>query len=108
MHGYAHMYVAPNVCYIKFSSASTDKESASVAFKSNAIIMGRISEALKEAGVEEKDMQTLNIHLSPQYRYEGVTNKKFNDGYLVQQDLQVKIRDPSGLSQLLDTAVSAG
>jgi len=102
------MYVAPNICYMKFASVSTDKESASVAFKSNAVIMGRIAEALKAAGVEEKDMQTLNVHLSPQYRYEAVTNKKISEGYLVEQDLQVKIRDLSRLSYLLDSAVAAG
>ena len=109
MRGYAHMYVAPNICYIKFSAESTDKDSASVAFKSNALIMQRISTALKETGgVLHKDMQTLNVRLSPVFRYEAGTSERVKDGYLVQQDLQVKIRDPSQLSRLMEIAVGAG
>ena len=71
--------------------------------------MQRIAATLKETGgVLEKDMQTLNVRLSPVFGYEAKTNKRFKEGYLVQQDLQVKIRDPSQLSRLMEIAVGAG
>ena len=70
--------------------------------------MQKISNTLRESGVEEKNMQTLNVRLSTQYRWEQGKQIRVRENYLVQQDLQVKMRDPSKLSNLMDLAVTAG
>ncbi|MBI4280938.1 SIMPL domain-containing protein [Candidatus Uhrbacteria bacterium] len=70
--------------------------------------MNRFIEAVKQLGVKAEDMQTSNFSLSPQYRYEPGTGRRFIDGYLVSQSIRVKIRDLSKVGSVLGKAGEEG
>ena len=80
--------------------------------KSNAIYA-----YLKSAGVEEKDVQTSEYNISPQYQYGTQVcpqygycppGKQVLSGYQVSQTLTVKVRDTSKAGELLSGVGSRG
>src|SRR5689334_5255476 len=58
----------PDVAYLSFG-VSTDDKSAAEAWKKNAESVKKIFAALKELGIDEKDMQTAGVSISPIYDY---------------------------------------
>lgn len=74
--------------------ADVQKVQAQNSTKINAMVR-----ALRELGIQEVDIQTLNYGVSPKYRYnEG---RQTIDGYIVSQNLAVKVRDLSRIGTVL-------
>ena len=106
--GTAEVNVAPDICYLSFGVQTRDPKSATAAYKANAGQMDAVIAAVKTAGIPAKDIQTANLNLAPQYRYEEKPSRRLFDGYLVTHSLNVKVRDLAKVSSVLDAAVSAG
>ncbi|PKL36515.1 hypothetical protein CVV38_01265 [Candidatus Peregrinibacteria bacterium HGW-Peregrinibacteria-1] len=70
--------------------------------KTNAIIAGIVA-----LGVEEKDIMTQEYYVNPNYDYTPERGS-FEDGYIVQQNLVIKVRDFSLLGQVTATATANG
>src|SRR5438046_156315 len=69
--------------------------------------MQRVLTALKRAGVEDRDVQTSNISLNPEYRY--VENQPPQlTGYTASNQLTVKFRDIRSSGKILDALVGQG
>jgi uncharacterized protein YggE len=69
--------------------------------------MQRVLAALKRAGVEDRDVQTSNISLNPEYRY--VENKPPQlTGYTASNQLTIRFRDIRNSGKILDALVSQG
>lgn len=72
--------------------------------------MEAITKAVKDLGVEEKDINTQNYSLYPQYDYKD--NVSTVSGYNANQQLAIKVRDynenPGRLSQIIAAASKAG
>ena len=68
--------------------------------------MNEVIKAVKEAGVEDKDIQTTSYNLYPVYDYteRGTIFK----GYSLEQNIQVKIRNLDKVNDVLDKATSRG
>jgi uncharacterized protein YggE len=64
----------------------------------------RVLGALHDAGVDDSDVRTANVHVSPQYDGNG-TNIS---GYLAGQDLAVTLHDVSTAGATISAAVGAG
>src|SRR4051812_15824538 len=58
----------PDVAVIS-AGVVTRSQTASAALQQNAARMDRVIDALKAAGVAERDIQTSSISLNPEYRY---------------------------------------
>ncbi|MFH0928157.1 MAG: SIMPL domain-containing protein [bacterium] len=69
--------------------------------KFNAVL-----ELMKGVGVKEEDLKTSSYNLSPKYDYEG--GKSILAGYIIDQQVQVKIRDLSLVNAVLDKAGQSG
>lgn len=67
---------------------------------------------IRRAGLRERDIQTQGIQLSPEYNYvndpaSGRGRQVFN-GYVASNSIQLKTREISKLTALLDTLTTAG
>lgn len=72
----------------------------------------RLLATIRRAGLRERDIQTQGIQLSPEYNYvnepaTGRGRQVFN-GYVASNSIQIKTRDISRLTALLDTLTTAG
>ena len=69
--------------------------------------MQRVLTALKRAGVEDRDIQTSNISLNPEYRY--VENQPPQlTGYTASNQLTIRFRDIRNSGKILDALVGQG
>ena len=65
----------------------------------------RILAALKELGIDSKDIQTAYLSLQPQFDYrKGMRISYFS----AEQSLTVKLRDTSKIDEVLDALIKAG
>ena len=67
----------------------------------------RVRAALKRAGVEDRDIQTSNISLNPEYRYPENQAPQLT-GYTASNQLTIRFRDIRNSGKILDALVSAG
>lgn len=92
------------------STGATVKEANSKASQA----MDAIVKALKDAGVEDKDIQTASFNIYPQYEYREVLESGIRRGtqvlvgYNVNNSATIKIRDLESVGDIIDDVVTAG
>lgn len=69
--------------------------------------MQRVLTALKRAGVEDRDLQTSNISLNPEYRYVNNEPPQLT-GYSASNTVTVRFRDIANAGKILDALVKEG
>jgi len=96
----------PDVAKIQLGY-SVEKKTVAEAQKENTVKMNAVIDKLKkDFKIDAKDIKTVNYYISPQYDWsEGRQSLR---GYLVSQDLSVKVREMDKVSQILDVAGSIG
>jgi uncharacterized protein YggE len=70
--------------------------------------MAAVIAALKEAGIDEKDIQTVNYSVSIMQNYDSNGNPSTIEGFQVSNQVNVTVRDLSKLGSILDSVVSQG
>lgn len=90
------------------AGVQTRAPSAREAMQQNARAMTRVIARLKSLGVAAKDIQTSNISLNPQYRYDQPRQKQIFTGYQASNQLTVKLHDLKRVGAVLDALVAAG
>ncbi len=107
--GYGEAFGAADIATFNFSVVSEKSTVAAAQTEATAKI-NAISKYLKDAGVAEKDIQTTDYSVNPQYDYQtqvcaaGVYcpgGKQVLRGYEVRQTTTVKIRDTAKAGDLL-------
>ncbi len=106
--GTAEVSVKPDICNISFGVETFHKKSAREAYRINGEAMTALSAAVLATGIESKDIQTSGFSVMPQYRYEDSSHRRIFDGYRVYHSLDVKVRDLSKASAVLDAGMDAG
>jgi len=102
------IYAKPDLAVISFSVIKEAK-TVSDAMSSNTEVMNNVIEAMKDQGIEDKDLKTTNFSIYPRYEYtEGTFGKRVLVGYEVFQQLQVKIRQMDKIGTIIEQASSAG
>jgi len=80
---------------------------ATGALQDTADRMSRVLAALKRAGTEDRDIQTSNVNLNPEYRY--VENQPPQlVGYTASNNVTVRFRDIRNSGRILDALVAQG
>lgn len=98
--------VAPNMASISLG-VMTEGKTAAEALAANATRMTVVMATLKKAAIAEKDIQTSNLSVNPQYRY--VENQPaVLIGYQVSNQVTVVVRDLKKLGAAVDATVNAG
>jgi uncharacterized protein len=82
---------------------STDGATARAALAANSDRMRRLIAALKAAGVAERDLETQNVSVSPDYDGDAEP-----DGYTASNTVSVRIRDLDRAGAVLEAASQAG
>lgn len=105
--GVGVVYLTPDIAYITIG-VNTQRENASDAVTANKEQTTAVIQAIKDAGVEDKDIRTNNFSIwsNPQYDEFGQPNGKVN--YVVDNTVNVTVRNIDKLGDLLDAAISAG
>jgi uncharacterized protein YggE len=104
--GQATIAVAPDTAVIRIGVTSHGK-TAREASEANAKQMTAVMNAIKNSGIDARDIQTSRLSLQPQYdTSKGATARLL--GFQVTNQLTVKIRDIGRLPALLDRAIAAG
>ena len=85
---------------------SVEKASVEEAREAAASAMTSVIDSLKANDVAEKDIQTENFSISPQYDY--TDNGRVLRGYRVNNTLSAKVRELESLSDIIDDAAGAG
>jgi uncharacterized protein len=80
---------------------------ASGALQQAATRMQPVRAALKAAGIADRDIQTSNINLNPEYVYENNQPPKLN-GYSATNQVTVRFRDIANAGKILDALVAEG
>jgi uncharacterized protein YggE len=85
----------------------TRSATAAGALQQAATRMDRVIAALKRAGVEDRDIQTSNLNLNPEYTYINNQPPKLN-GYTASNQLSIRFRDIANSGKILDALVAEG
>ena len=85
----------------------TRSATAKSALQQAATRMDRVIAALKRAGVEDRDIQTSNINLNPEYTYANNQPPNLN-GYTASNQLTIRFRDIANSGAILDALVAEG
>ena len=96
----------PDIAVIS-AGVVTRAATAVAAIQQNADRMERVRAALKRAGIEDRDIQTSNINLNPEYRYEQNQPPQLV-GYTASNQLNVRFRDIRNSGKILDALVAEG
>lgn len=104
--GEATVAVAPDAAVIRIGVASQGKN-ARAASEANAKQMSAVFAAIKESGIAERDIQTSQLSIQPQYDRSNGGNARLL-GFQVSNQITVKVRDIGSLPSLLDRAIASG
>jgi uncharacterized protein len=96
----------PDVAIISAGVVSRSA-TASDALQDSADRMQRVLAALKRAGVEARDIQTSNVSLNPEYRYENNQPPQLV-GYTASNNVSIRFRDIRNSGRILDALVGQG
>jgi uncharacterized protein YggE len=106
--GQADISVAPDLARID-AGVATDGKTAREASDANNAAMGKVLLALKTLGLDQKDYQTSQLSLQPQY----APNRNASApspivGYRASNRVTIKIRDITRVASVIDAVVAAG
>ena len=68
--------------------------------------INKVSEAIKKLGVEQKDIQTTNYNINPNYDFQAGTQRII--GYSASTNLSIKVRNIDLVNQVIDEATANG
>ncbi|MEQ1509363.1 MAG: SIMPL domain-containing protein [Sphingopyxis sp.] len=92
------------------AGVTTHATSAVDAMRQNTVRMNALIDAIKRAGIAERDIQTSGFNLSPQYDYtpQQQGGQPRLTGYQVSNQLRVTTADTARVGALIDALVAAG
>lgn len=113
IQGRGEVRAAPDMATI-MSGVTTQGATAREALDANTAAMSELIAALKEAGIEARDIQTSGFSVNPNYVYSdarddlGYTLPPKINGYQVANSVTVVVRDLEDLGSILDQSVTVG
>ena len=101
--------VAPDLATLSIGVTTTG-ETAAEALAANSAALDAVLQRLKAAGVEDRDLQTANLSVNPNWSsYDSSSSgAQTIDGYTAMNVVSVRIRALEGLGAVLDAAVTDG
>jgi hypothetical protein len=102
----AKIAAPPDIATVDFGVTSGRESTAKNAMEKIKTSMTKIIAAVKQAGVEDKDIVTQSFYLNPVYDY--VSGSQIPRGFEASQTLEIKIRDLDKAGDVITAATSAG
>jgi uncharacterized protein YggE len=113
IEGRGEVRAAPDMALIN-SGVTTQAATAREALDANTAAMAELIAALKETGIETRDIQTSGFSVNPNYVYSdardemGYTLPPKINGYQVSNSVSVAVRKLDELGAILDKSVNVG
>jgi uncharacterized protein YggE len=104
--GQGKIYEKPDVALVTLSVKDEGARISDIA-GGNTQKMNKIITDIKALGVDEKDIQTTQYSITPNYNWTEDRGRIF-EGYILFQQIAVKIRDFEKIGSILDKATSNG
>jgi uncharacterized protein len=104
--GNARLTASPDIAYISIG-VHTENASAAQAVADNNAQAQKIADTLAAAGVESKDIQTQGFNIYPQDEW-GPEGERIGTRFIVDNMVQVTLRDLDGIGDVLASVVDAG
>lgn len=106
LSGHGEVRATPDLAYVT-SGVVTQGATAAEALAANSKAMTDLFAALKESGIEDRDVQTSNFSVQPRYDFSNNQAPKMV-GYDVSNNVTVTLRKVDTLGTLLDRMVQSG
>ena len=106
VNGLGTSYLTPDIAYI-YIGVHSEGATASEVVAANKAQTNAVLEALKKAGVADKDLRTTNFSIWPSQQY-SPDGKVTGTIYMVDNTVYVTVRNLDGLGALLDDTIAAG
>ncbi len=106
VNGTGSVYAEPDVAYI-YIGVHTENEDPKAALNANTVQAQDVITAIKQTGIMDKDIQTSNFNVCPSVQY-GAMGETLGTVYMVDNTVNVTVRDLSTLGDLLEAVVSSG
>lgn len=103
--GEGKISVKPDVASISVGIQANGATVKAVQEQINSVI-NKVSEAVKQLGVDPKDIQTRNYNINPDYDFSGGTQRI--KGYSSSTNLSIKVRQINNINQVIDAATTNG
>jgi uncharacterized protein YggE len=107
MAGHGEVKAIPDIATIN-AGVTTSAPTAAQALAANTLRMTGVFAVLTKLGVAQKNIQTINFSVSPQYSNGDNNGPGHVTGYQVSNDVSVRLEDVSRLGAALDALVGAG
>ena len=107
VNGIGKVTIVPDIAMVNIG-VRTEAEVITAALDGNSAQANAISKALQAMGIDEKDIQTSNFNIYPNDRWNPMTGEIEGQGFVVENTVNVTVRDLSSLGQVLNVVVDAG
>jgi uncharacterized protein YggE len=107
INGHGEVHAVPDMAEVR-AGVTITAPTAAQALTANSSRMQSVFAALKKMGVPEKNIQTTNFYISPQYTNGDNNTPRRLTGYQVNNDVTVRLEDIGKVGSALDTLVAAG
>jgi uncharacterized protein YggE len=104
--GTADSILTPDIAYI-YIGVHTENADAKTAISTNNADSQKVMDALKAAGIADKDLRTTNFSVYPNQQF-GPNGESKGTTYMVDNTVYVTVRDLSKMGDILDAAAGAG
>jgi hypothetical protein len=105
--GSGTVYVTPDIAYV-YIGVHTENTDIAQAVAENNTQAQAVVDALRNSGVEAKDIQTSNFSVWSSQTTDPATGLVTGTKYAVDNTVYITVRDLTKLGSLLDTAIRAG
>ncbi|MBI3379374.1 SIMPL domain-containing protein [Candidatus Gottesmanbacteria bacterium] len=99
--------VVPDTVYVELGISVSNVATAEEAQKKIDEVNNKVIDALKNLGVDAKDIQTSNYNINPNYNYLPSNENKIT-GYNGNATVNVKLKDAKLATQVINEATKAG
>jgi len=107
VNGTGEVSAVPDLAIVSLG-VSVEKPTVAEAQVEAANAMNRLMQALKDNGVEPKDIQTQYFNISQVTRWNDITRESEITGYMVSNTVSAKIRDMEKAGTIIDAVAVAG
>ncbi|WP_428820905.1 SIMPL domain-containing protein [Microbulbifer sp. MCCC 1A16149] len=97
---------APDIANLS-AGVVTEADDSNAAMQANAKQMEALMQAIKKAGIEDKDIQTSGISLNPRYDYQPNSERKII-AYQARNTVSITVHKLDELSAVIDAMAAAG
>ncbi|HEY1877887.1 MAG TPA: SIMPL domain-containing protein [Rhizomicrobium sp.] len=107
MNGHGEIKAVPDIAIVN-AGVTTSAQTAAAALSANSTRMNQVFDALKKLGIPDRNIQTANFSISPQFTMGESSNSHRVTGYQVNNEVSVRLTDVKRAGTVLDTLAGAG